>query len=165
MTDADGVYREVRSFLLREARLVDDREFEAWLDCMTEDVTYEIPIRTVRDRDVDEPFLEMGHVEDDRYRLEKRLERLRTDYAWSDNPPSRTRHFVSNIEIDAVHDDELDVISYLLLARAAGDDPGTDLLSGKREDVLRRVDGDLKLAERRLLLDQTAIPFSMDVFV
>ena len=40
----------------------------------------------------------MAHFDEDRYSLEKRVERLDGDHAWTEDPPSRTRHFVTNVQ-------------------------------------------------------------------
>ena len=39
----------------------------------------------------------MGHFDEDMYALRKRVQRLATDHAWTEDPPSRTRHFVTNV--------------------------------------------------------------------
>ncbi len=156
---SEEVYREVRDFLLREAELLDNGSYRDWLDCLTEDIRYQVPVRVTRDRGVESEFVnEMGHLDEDYVSLEMRVMRLETEYAWAEDPPSRTRHFLSNIRIEpGDRDDEVRVKSNLLLYRTRGDDPHYDLLSAERHDVLRRVNGQWKLARRLVLLDQTTI--------
>lgn len=156
---SEEVYREVRDFLLREAELLDNGSYRDWLDCLTEDIRYQVPVRVTRDRGVESEFVnEMGHLDEDYVSLEMRVMRLETEYAWAEDPPSRTRHFLSNIRIEpGDRGDEVRVKSNLLLYRTRGDDPHYDLLSAERHDVLRRVNGQWKLARRLVLLDQTTI--------
>jgi ethylbenzene dioxygenase beta subunit len=50
------------------------------------------------------------------------------------------------------------VRSSVLVYRSRWDRPGHDLLSGERQDVLRRVDGEWRLAKRWVILDSTTLP-------
>jgi len=154
----------VVEFLFREANRIDDREFDEWLDMMTDDVEYVIPSREIRERG-SSPFQDIGIQEDNRYRLEKRVERLKTDYAWADDPPPQTRHVVSNVLAERRDDPELvDATSNLLLV-VCDRSMENKVLSGSRTDLLRDRDGDLKLARREVRLDQTTVPFSINFFV
>lgn len=162
------IYREVAGFLLKEAELLDTRKFEMWLDLLTDDVEYLIPVRATQAGDnPDDEFIDMYHVEDNRFILEQRIARLGTEYSWAEQPPSRTRHFITNVRVtDGENDDELKVVSNLLLYVSEGDDPGHKLLSGRREDVLRRVDGELKLAHRTVKLDNSTLPLDrISIFI
>lgn len=153
------LHYECVEFYNREAELLDDKELEAWLDLLTEDVRYDMPIRLIRERGAERsPFSDEGYnYHENRGTLEARVERFQSEYAWSEDPPSRTRHFVSNVRIDSVDGDEVTVKNNLLLSWAQREDDHT-LLPAERHDVLRRVDGELKLAERDVHLDQNVIP-------
>jgi len=156
---SDQLYRQVTELLFHEAELLDEERLREWLGFLADDVEYLMPVRVTRERGAGSGFLDnMFHFEEDKYRLTKRVERLETGYAWSDNPPSRTRHLVSNIRIEpGDNEDELKVKSYLILYRTRGDDYHHDMLSAERRDVLRRVNGNWKLARRLILLDQATI--------
>lgn len=148
-------YDEIRRFLHDEAALIDDGRLRDWLDLLTDDVSYRIPTRVTKDRGAETEFdTDSFHLNDDRYRLEKRIQRLETEYAWAEDPPSRTRHIISNIRVDEGDGDGHQVRSNFLLYRNRGDSSDHDLLAGERHDVIRRVDGQLKLAERVVELDQ-----------
>lgn len=159
---------EVEEFLKNEAELVDDRKFDEWLEQMTDDLEYRIPIRSTRE-DPEEEFSDTYHVDDNRYRLEKRVERLKTEYAWAEQPPARTRHFVSNVRVkdhrEVNGNEEIDARSNLMLYVTRGDAADPVILSGERHDVLRRTDG-LRLAKRRVLLDNTTLPLDrISIFI
>ena len=163
----EATYQEVRNFLHNEARLIDEKEYEAWLDCLTEDIEYTIPTRSNQEGG-ESDFGTLPSQHDNLHRLKKRVERLRTDYAWAEQPPTRTRHMVSNIIVtEGEGEDELDVESvlFLFVNRADTEETETTLLSARREDTLRRVDGELKLAERRVLLDHTTLPVGLSFIV
>ena len=150
---------EAQDFLYHEAELLDGGRFEEWLELLTEDVRYQMPVRVTRERgqgaDVSP---DMQFFWEDRVTLGLRVQRLRTEFAWAEDPPSRTRHFVTNVRVrPADVRDEIDVRSYLLLYRNRGDSAQYDLLSGERHDRLRRVDGAWKLARRSFVVDQVVL--------
>lgn len=149
----------VTTFLNHEAELLDNRELKAWLELLTDDITYEVPRRVTREVGKDVPvFSEKSfHLQEDRDSLEARIVRYDKDYAWAENPASRTTRLVSNIRI-APGDPPFQVKSNFLLVRLRNEEAHPTFLSGERHDVLRRVEGDLKLADRRVLLAQTVMP-------
>jgi 3-phenylpropionate/cinnamic acid dioxygenase small subunit len=153
----DQIEREVTHFLLKAAELLDDRRYEEWLGLLTEDIRYTVPVRVTHEGGSE--FAEgMAHFEEDYRSLEMRVRRLRSSRAWAESPPSRTRHFISNIRVEpGDREDELKVRSNVLLYRGRGDDPQYDLLSAECWDVVRRVNGQWKLARRTVLLDHTAL--------
>lgn len=156
---------ELRSFLAYEAECLDDHRLHDWYDLLTEDVTYEVPRRIVKEVGDDvSPFSEKSfHLQEDADSLRARIDRYDKDYAWSENPPSRTRRIVSNVRIDAVDgeasDDgaEVETRNNFVMLRLRNEEYDPVFFSGERRDLLRRVDGRLRLADRRVLLDQTVI--------
>ncbi|MGH2403970.1 MAG: aromatic-ring-hydroxylating dioxygenase subunit beta [bacterium] len=159
MSVSPQVREEVLEFLYREAECLDSGRFEDWLAMMTVDVQYRMPVRMTRERgDAPDRSDQMQFFWDDRTTLELRVRRLRTDFAWAEDPPSRTRHFVSNVRIAPAPGPEvLDVRSYVLITRNRGDAAGYEIISGERRDVLRRADGAWKLARREFLVDQAML--------
>ena len=150
---------EVRQFLYREAELLDEQQLHEWLDLVTEDIEYLVPVRVTRERGAESSeFSEDANIfKEDHMALDARVRRFDKEYAWSENPPTRMRRYVTNIRIDEVEDDELQVKSNLLVYRSKEDEVDADLVAGVRYDTLRRVDGDLKLARRRVELDHTVL--------
>lgn len=93
---ADATLRErCRALVEREARLLDLGRFEEWLALFAPECLYWIP-GTPGGGD---PRREVALAFDDRRQLESRIFRLRTGYAWSQVPQSRTVHMVSNVEV------------------------------------------------------------------
>ncbi len=152
-------YWEVYSFLMREAELLDDGHHREWLGLFTDDVVYRMPVRETREKGAGDGFVEdMGHFEETRGSLELRVSRLETEYAWAEDPPSRTRHFVTNVRVaPGEEEDEVSVKSNLLLYRSQGSDPHYDVLSAERRDLLRREEGRWKLSRRVILLDHAVV--------
>ena len=85
-------------FLVEEAAILDAGEWSRWLDLLTDDVRYVMPVRvtTVHDAGYDDRA-DMAHFDEDRYAIEKRVQRLLTGHAWTEDPRSRTRHLVTNV--------------------------------------------------------------------
>jgi len=152
-------YGEVLAFAYEEAAALDERRHRDWLAMLTEDVVYRMPVRTTTAHSLEDSLLaDMAHFDEDRHSLLKRVERLETEHAWAEDPPSRTRRFVANVRAWAGEaDGEVRVAASVLLFRSRGDRTPPDLLSAGRRDVLRRVGGDLKLARRELAVDESVL--------
>jgi 3-phenylpropionate/cinnamic acid dioxygenase small subunit len=154
------VQYEVEQFLYAEAALLDARAWRAWLGLVTDDIHYWMPIRrTVTTADLDLEFTkpgEMAYFDDDRAMLEMRVKKLEAGSAWSEDPPSRSRHLVSNVRILGLQDSEitLEAAFHLYRSRLNSEE---DSWFGRRVDVLRRAGTSFQLAQRHLFLDQTVI--------
>ena len=169
----DDTIREVEQLLYREARLLDSRRFDDWLEMLTEDIKYWMPLRSNRYPAyskaisiLDGSRYEEGELsgeddlaimDEDKDSLTRRIRRLDSGMAWAEDPPSRTRHFVSNIEVEPGNrESELKVYSNFIMYRTRGETE-QDFYVGSREDVLRREDGQLRVAYRKIVLDQTVL--------
>ena len=151
---------DARQFLNREALLLDSGDLDGWLTVLAPDISYRVPVRTTRYGRTEEEFSPLAaHFDEDMFTLTMRVKRLATRYAWAEDPPSRSRHLVSNIVVTGAGDGpEFEVSSSLLLLRTRFDDGVTESLSGARADTLRQVSGGLELARRVVYLDQTTLP-------
>ena len=152
---------EVEAFLYQEADLLDERRFEEWLDLFTEDARYWMPMR--RNVPADEPEREftregadVNWFDEGKDTLTRRVKQIRTGVHWAEQPPSRTCHMVANVQILEARPDEVAVKSRFLLYRNRLETE-TDVLVGKREDLLRRVDGRWRIARRKIVLDQNVL--------
>jgi len=154
----DPAHQDAHQFLVEEAALLDAGDFQGWLDLLTADIRYVMPVRVTTARGAGfDSLADMGHFDEDLYALRKRVQRLATDHAWTEDPPSRTRHFVSNVRTFAVGQAELRVESALLLFRSRGDTREADLLSAGRTDLLRWTEAGYRLARREILVDESVL--------
>ena len=160
MTPAQALWLDLMAFYAREAWLLDDRRLTEWLELFTDDVLYFIPRRkNVLRRESHREITALGDlalVEDDRRYLEMRVARLDTGMAWGEDPPSRTRHLIGNLVAEASASGEVKARTAFLVYRSHLE---TDhqILSGSREDVLRRDNGVWKVARRTIVLDANVL--------
>ena len=169
----DETIRKVEQFLYREARLLDERRFHEWLELFTEDVHYRMAGRRNRypksskaiaildpDREDDlSEDAELAILDENKQTLSARVARMDTGMAWAEDPPSRTRHLLANIEIepaDAGSELELLVHSNFIVYWSRSETE-QDFYVGTRRDTLRRVDGALRISKRKMTLDQNVL--------
>lgn len=151
----------IEQFLYEEAALLDERRLREWLGLLADDIAYTLDTNTLaqfrdRRRGWAPPTTYIFH--EDKYQLERRVARIETGQAWSEEPASRTRHFVTNVRVLASADDELVVGCNYLVHRASKSHDHHSFI-GTRRDTLRRVtlaDGtdSFRIARRRLELDE-----------
>jgi benzoate/toluate 1,2-dioxygenase beta subunit len=84
----------IETFLYREARLADENRYDEWIALWTDDAIYWVPAN-IDDYD---PHLHLSIIYDDRDRLQDRVDRLKSGAAWAQEPRSRMRRIISNIE-------------------------------------------------------------------
>jgi benzoate/toluate 1,2-dioxygenase beta subunit len=123
---ADPVVRDqFRQLLEREARLLDQLRFDEWLALYAPECIYWVPATPAGG----DPRREVAISFDDRRRIEDRIYRLRTGYAWSQAPKSRTVRMISNVEVFATAEAETRMVrSNFLISEFRPD--GTRFLSG-----------------------------------
>src|SRR5512147_1768123 len=97
------LWLELMAFYIREAWLLDERKLEEWLDLFTDDLLYFMPRRkNVPRRESHRELTPLGDLailEEDKRYLRMRVARLDSGMAWAEDPPSRTRHLVGNLEV------------------------------------------------------------------
>jgi 3-phenylpropionate/cinnamic acid dioxygenase small subunit len=153
----------IEHFLYYEARLLDDRRFDEWYALLADDIHYFMPTRYNRlQREPDYEFSgphEAALFDEDKISLAQRIRRLRTGMAWAEDPPSRTRHLVSNVMIRPTSlADEYEVDCYYLLYRSRLERE-VEVFVGMRHDLLRRTHTPTgwQIARRTIILDQTTL--------
>ena len=145
---ADPAERDLaRRLLEREARLLDRLLYEEWLTLFTPECTYWIPSTP----EGGDPRTEIAISFDDRRRLEDRVFRLRTGYAWSQAPASRTSRMISNVEVfECGRDDQRMVRSNFSISEFW--DGEIRVLAGWTGHRLRKIDGVWKISAKQVNL-------------
>jgi 3-phenylpropionate/cinnamic acid dioxygenase small subunit len=160
LTVQQALWLELMPFYIREAWLLDERRFKEWLDLFTEDVLYFMPrrknvFRREQHRELT-PLGDLAILEEDKRYLKMRVARLDTGMAWAEDPPSRTRHMIGNLEVEPLGPSEVRTRTAFLVYRSHLE-TDRQLLSGCREDLLRKVDGAWKVARRTIVLDANVL--------
>jgi 3-phenylpropionate/cinnamic acid dioxygenase small subunit len=158
--------QEVEEFLYREAELLDERRYEEWLQLFTDDAHYWMPMRRnvprgEPGREFTRHGSEVNWFDEGVDTLTRRVRQIQTGIHWAEEPPSRICHMVSNVQIlhaapGAKAPREVGVKSRFLVYRNRVETE-TDFLVGKREDLLRRIDGQWRIARRKIVLDQNVL--------
>ncbi len=168
MTDLAEVLltHEIERFLYAEAELLDERRYDEWLALFTDDARYWMPMRrNVPHDELAREFtregLDVSWFDEGKDTLARRVGQIRTGVHWAEEPPSRTCHMISNVDVlratpSASSAAEVDVKCRFLLYRNRLE-VETDILVGKREDTLRRIDGRWRIARRKIVLDQSVL--------
>jgi 3-phenylpropionate/cinnamic acid dioxygenase small subunit len=153
---------EVEQFLYFEAVLLDERRYGEWYRLMAEDIHYWMPSRMNRlmhevDRE-NTTEQQLGLFDDTKRSLGWRVEQLLTRKHWAEDPPSRTRHVVTNIRIEPIAaKNEYAVRSNFLVYRNRLETE-VDIWVGERQDVLRRLEPlAWQIARRTIILDQNVV--------
>lgn len=103
-------YDAICAFLYREARLLDDREWDEWLTCYAPDVTYWMPAWDDDDQLTEDPHSEISLIYyPSRDGLEDRVFRIKTERSGASTPEPRTSHNVTNVEVLEDRGDEVDL--------------------------------------------------------
>jgi 3-phenylpropionate/cinnamic acid dioxygenase small subunit len=154
--------QEIEQFLYHESRVLDERRYQEWYELLADDLHYFMPTRYNRlKREADKEFSapdEAAFFDENKRSIAMRIRRLNTGMAWAEDPPSRTRHMVSNVVIRPVANDEFEVDCYYLLYRSRLERE-VEIFVGMRHDVLRRaqIPGSFKIARRTIILDQSIL--------
>lgn len=151
----DAAFVETLRFLHREAALLDRRDYAAWLGLVCADIRYVVTARVPRPGE--QGPLDYAIVDEDAETLKLRVMQLADPrLTRAENPPTLTRRFVSNLELEDGPGGHV-AHSNLLVWRQRGTAPDGDFYAGRRRDVLRRVDGGLRIAGREVRLDHSVL--------
>ena len=169
MINSEGMMRlmQVQQWLYREARLLDSRRYDLWLALLDDSIRYRVPSRAALRQEHVRDFatwsvereLEcedaLALIDDDLSGLQMRVERLQSGMAWAETPPSMTRRLVSNVMILAADAEGIAVVSTLFLAKNRAE--GRTIFTAERRDRLTLQNGDFRLRERYVILDETVL--------
>ena len=158
--------QEIAEFLYAEAEMLDQRRHGDWLALLAEDIRYWMPMRrNVKYGDTAREFTrereDINWFDEGKETLTRRVRQIETGIHWAEEPQSRITHMVSNVQLleatpDAAMAQEVKAKSRFLIYRNRVETE-TDFLVGKREDLLRQVDGQWRIARRKIILDQSVL--------
>ncbi len=139
---------QVEDFLFREAELIDSWQLNEWLSLFDENGRYYIPST---DRPDGDHTTTLYLIADDMARLHSRVGQLLSGNTWAENPQSRTRHLVTNVQIQQIDGDVVRVTANFVVYRMRFQN--IDPYIGRYFYKLIDLDGALKILERHAVLD------------
>ncbi len=151
--------KEVEQFIYREARLADELQYDEWEALWTDDAIYWVP---ANGDDID-PTSQMSVLFDNRSRIATRIKQLHTGKRHSQNPPSRLRRIVSNVELLGVEDEDVLAGANFLIYESR--ERGVTLWAGRSEYKLRRGADGLRMAYKKVLLVNNDRPLNTMSFL
>jgi 3-phenylpropionate/cinnamic acid dioxygenase small subunit len=146
-------------FLHREAALLDDHDYDAWLSLWSERGSYWVPANGSGG----DPTTEVSFIFDDVRRLRKRVQQLQTGYRFAQLPQSRTQRYISNVRIVARREDRLTVRASYLVAEARFGE--MTLWPGRIEHELVRTGDDLVIDRKTVVLINNDLPVKSMAFL
>ncbi|MDK2766610.1 MAG: aromatic-ring-hydroxylating dioxygenase subunit beta [Sphingomonas sp.] len=156
-------------FLNREAEYLDDRRFAEWFELLDPAIDYSAPVRTGRENWDGTGISDTAfYLKEDHASIEMRVKRLRSRYAWSESPATRTRRMVSNIRVTPHGSDPARVAarSNLVVFCHRGDAAHPQILTAERFDEIRICGNATRLIRRTAILDATVLGLeSLSIFL
>ncbi|AOF98704.1 benzoate 1,2-dioxygenase, small subunit (plasmid) [Blastomonas sp. RAC04] len=154
---------EVQAFLYREARLLDDRQWQKWLECYTPDCTYWMPAWTDDDELVTDPQSQISLIYyANRQGLEDRVYRIETERSSASTPEPRTVHMLANIELLEDRGGEIDLrYNWHTLSHRF---KATNQFFGTTFCTLRRASNDFRICAKKIVLKNDYIHQVIDVY-
>jgi 3-phenylpropionate/cinnamic acid dioxygenase small subunit len=155
------LHHRIEQHYFLEARLLQNGDYRSWLEqLVAPDIHYWMPVieqRLLRDKRPPPTPDDAAIYNDDYATLKMRVDRLYTGQVWMEDPPSRIRYILSNIE--AYHtgcDDEIEVYCNFAIHRHRRQDQHNVHIGG-REDLLRATGDGFQLARRKIILDARVV--------
>ena len=152
---------EVEKFFNHEAELLDSRKFEIWLDLLTEDIRYWMPLSRNQEfggweKQYTREGKDLNWFDESKFELEQRVKQIKTGLHWAEEPVSRTCHMISNLQVVDGGDGSVETRWRFFVYRNRTETE-TDFFVGKRHDTLKRSADSFKIAAREIYLDQSVL--------
>jgi ethylbenzene dioxygenase beta subunit len=148
------IIKQLEMTLYREVRLLDQERHDEWMTMLAEDLHYYMPGLETRYRadktDTLNDLSRMAYYNDDIAMIQIRVARLYTGTAWSEDPPTRYAHLITNIEVELTDQPQEYRVYSNFYAYRNRNERDEDTLVGRREDIWRDEGGQYRLARRTI---------------
>src|ERR1700758_5101910 len=142
---AAGIDRTAfETFLIQEARLLDERRFREWMELFAEDGTYWVPAVP----DQASPFDQASLFYDDRELMKTRIDRLEHPRIHVQTPPSRTAHLVGNILIEEADQSKGEYVVGSTFIMVEYRDDAQRIFAGRQHHRLRRHGDSFRIVQK-----------------
>jgi len=146
--------REVEQFLYRQAELLDDKLWQAWIDLFDEQGVYWMPVT----RDQTDWEGSPSIFAEDKLMMEIRKGRVSHPNAWSQAPMWETNHVVSHVAIESATASEI-VVRSRFHAMELRRDHIRHFGGRYRHTLVRDAQGELRIRQQRVDLFNSQAPF------
>lgn len=152
------------ALLYRQARLLDERRWQDWLDLFTEDCEYWVPAWLSEQRQTEDPDTQVSLIYYDlRSRLADRVWRVQSGTSVASDPMPRTCHAITNIQVDEAGDDAIRLfaafrVDYHWRAQSQA-------YFGHYQHTLRREGADWRIARQKISVLNDYIPTLLDFYL
>jgi ethylbenzene dioxygenase beta subunit len=136
----------IEEFLMREARLLDERRFRDWMEMFAEDGTYWVPAAP----DQQSPFDQASLFYDDRDLMRTRIERLEHPRIHVQTPPSRTARLVGNVLVESVDEGKGEYVVGSTVLMVEYRDEQQRVFAGRQHHRLRRDGASFRIVQKRV---------------
>jgi len=157
LPDPEQLWPAVERIYRRECLLLQEARYPEWLSFFAPEFRYRMPV--VRSTDARADMVaragELAYYDEDRTTMELRAKKLASSMAWTEVPPCRLRYFVQLLDISAAGSTAVAVSNVLVFRTRHESQENT--FYGERTDRLVDVEGQLKIAERTVVLDKVRL--------
>ncbi|RLA06497.1 MAG: hypothetical protein DRQ54_06480 [Gammaproteobacteria bacterium] len=152
-------YRELTDFLYHEAELLSDQDYPAWGKMLADDLHYVIPVPQFMDpTGAREIGIGNGYFDDDIHSMRIRLQLLSSPQTTTaENVRSLLNHVVTNVRVSQAGDNEYRCNSCITVHRTRFNKKDPTIISGRRNDLIRRTDSGFQLVSREVKLNQSVL--------
>jgi 3-phenylpropionate/cinnamic acid dioxygenase small subunit len=152
------------ALLYRQARLLDERRWQDWLELFTEDCEYWVPAWLSEQTQTEDPDTQVSLIYYDlRSRLADRVWRVQSGTSVASDPMPRTCHAITNIQVDEAGDDAIRLfaafrVDYHWRAQSQA-------YFGHYQHTLRREGADWRIARQKISVLNDYIPTLLDFYL
>ena len=152
-------YNQIMQQLIQEAKALDELRLGDWLNLLDDDIFYHMPLRRTLMRDGGSQFdTSTNWYHENKASLEFKVRRIEAGSAWAEDPATRVRRLISNLTLyKSAEPDTYYAESYLLVTRSRGEETSPDVISARRDDVVKLNADGFKILQRSIFLDQTVL--------
>jgi len=147
-----------------EGRLIDLREWDAWIDLYQEDAEFWVPAWDGEFEYTNDPDSEISLIYyADRSGLEDRVFRIRTGLSSASVPLARTSHMIGSVQVEESGEGEFFATSAWITTSFKQKKSIT--FAGQYEHKIRQQeDGSLKISAKKIIVINDLIPGAMDFY-
>lgn len=149
-------HQQLIDFVVREARLLDEKRYDEWNALFTDDGIYWVPLTP----DQPDGVQHTSHLYEDKLLRDIRVERLKSPRAFSQQPPSRSHHLLQTPTVEAFEADANRYVVRCEFHYAEAQNDEINFFVGTTFYELKVVEGALRMTLKRvnLINSDAALP-------